>query len=117
MESPPDLIRGTGGRPILQGIIRAHFDVFESEFRDEHGGRSLPQYVVSEFKALTECGDPAYGFTRIRCPSCASDLVLPFSCKGRTFCPSCGGRQMAQTAAHLVDRAVSYTHLTLPTKA
>ena len=33
-------------------------------------------------------------------------MVLPFSCKGRTFCPSCGGRQMAQTAAHLVDRVL-----------
>ncbi|QDV07803.1 hypothetical protein Poly30_33360 [Planctomycetes bacterium Poly30] len=30
--------------------------------------------------------------------------MVPFSCKGRTFCSSCGGRQMAQTAAHLVDR-------------
>ncbi|MFQ5764582.1 MAG: transposase, partial [Rhodospirillales bacterium] len=29
-----------------------------------------------------------------------------FSCKGRAFCPSCGGRRMADTAAHLVDRVL-----------
>jgi hypothetical protein len=27
-------------------------------------------------------------------------------CKGRAFCPSCGGRRMADTAAHLVDRVL-----------
>jgi transposase-like zinc-binding protein len=26
-----------------------------------------------------------------------------FSCKRRGFCPSCGPRRMAETAAHLVD--------------
>ena len=26
-----------------------------------------------------------------------------FSCKGRVWCPGCGGRRMADTAAHLVD--------------
>jgi len=30
-------------------------------------------------------------------------LLVAFSCKGRGFCPSCGGRRMADTAAHLVD--------------
>ncbi len=70
-------------------------------------GRSLPAgYVLREFQALLECGDPAFGFCRLRCPSCATDMVIPFSCKRRTFCPSCGGRQMAQTAAHLVDRVL-----------
>ncbi|MBW1878140.1 MAG: transposase zinc-binding domain-containing protein, partial [Deltaproteobacteria bacterium] len=29
---------------------------------------------------------------------------MSFSCKGRGFCPSCGGRWMCQTAAHLVER-------------
>ncbi len=26
-----------------------------------------------------------------------------FHCKGRGFCPSCGGRRMTERAAHLVD--------------
>jgi Transposase zinc-binding domain len=28
---------------------------------------------------------------------------VPFSCKGRGWCPSCGGRRMTERAAHLVD--------------
>jgi len=28
---------------------------------------------------------------------------VPFSCKGRGFCPSCGGRRMTECAARLVD--------------
>jgi hypothetical protein len=33
--------------------------------------------------------------------------ALPMaSCKGRGVCPSCNGRRMAQTAAHLVDRVI-----------
>jgi hypothetical protein len=31
-------------------------------------------------------------------------FVVTFSCKGRGVYPSCNGRRMAQTAAHLVDR-------------
>jgi hypothetical protein len=30
----------------------------------------------------------------------------PFSCKGRGVCPSCNGRHMAQTAAHLVAHVI-----------
>jgi len=27
--------------------------------------------------------------------SCCQDRIVPFSCKGRGFCPSCGGRHVA----------------------
>ena len=32
--------------------------------------------------------------------------LVAFSCKGRGVCPSCNGRHMAQTAAHLVDHVI-----------
>ena len=38
--------------------------------------------------------------------SCRHEYALPFSCKGRGFCPSCTGRHMAETAAHLVDHVL-----------
>ena len=38
-----------------------------------------------------------------RCTGCGFDRLVPFSCHGRGFCPSCGGRRMAERAAHLVD--------------
>src|SRR5262245_20125057 len=31
------------------------------------------------------------------------ELLLPFSCKRRGFCPSCAARRMAPTAPHLVE--------------
>jgi hypothetical protein len=32
---------------------------------------------------------------------------MAFSCKGRGVCPSCNGRHMTQTAAHLADHVIS----------
>ena len=48
----------------------------------------------------------AHGFLRVRCPACGEERLVPISCKGRGFCPSCGGRRMADTAAWLVDRVL-----------
>ena len=39
---------------------------------------------------------------RLRCDTCALERLVPFSCKGRGFCPSCGGRRMTERAARLV---------------
>jgi hypothetical protein len=44
----------------------------------------------------------AHSFLRLRCDTCHQELLLPFSCKRRGFCPSCAARRMVQTAAHLV---------------
>lgn len=57
-----------------------------------------------ELRAFLDCGIAARGFLRVHCDACGLDRVLPYSCKGRGFCPSCGGRRMADTAAHLADR-------------
>jgi hypothetical protein len=34
---------------------------------------------------------------------CQAEKLVAFSCKRRGFCPSCGARRMAETAALLVD--------------
>lgn len=33
-------------------------------------------------------------------------LAVPSSCRRRGFCPSCGGRRMAERAAYLVDEVL-----------
>ena len=43
---------------------------------------------------------------RCRCDACGHDLLVAFSCKSRTVCPSCAGRRMANTAAAIVDRVL-----------
>lgn len=63
----------------------------------------MPRFVEREFRAFLDCGILAHGFVRVHCDDCGHDRLVAFSCKGRGFCPSCGGRRMADTAARLVD--------------
>jgi hypothetical protein len=63
----------------------------------------LPGFVKEEFDAFLDCGILAGRFPRLRCADCAHEMLVAFSCKRRGFCPSCGARRMAETAAHLVD--------------
>ncbi len=70
-------------------------------------GSGLPDFVKDEFEAFFECGILAHGFLRLRCASCAHEKLVVFSCKRRGFCPSCIGRRMVQTVAHLVDHIIS----------
>ena len=59
------------------------------------------------------------GFLRLRCEQCHAEKLVAFSCKKRGFCPSCGARRMAETAALLADeilpeRPLSQWVLSLP---
>jgi hypothetical protein len=66
----------------------------------------VARFVERELRAYLACGVLAHGFLRVHCDECSHDRLVAFSCKGRGFCPSCGGRRMADTAAHLVDRVL-----------
>jgi hypothetical protein len=44
----------------------------------------------------------------VRCESCHDEKLVAFSCKKRGFCPSCGARRMADSAALLVDEILPY---------
>ncbi|MBW2463939.1 MAG: transposase zinc-binding domain-containing protein [Deltaproteobacteria bacterium] len=68
----------------------------------------MPSFVESEMRSFLECGVLAHGFARFRCDDCGTDRLVAFSCKGRGFCPSCGGRRMTARVAHLVDEGVPY---------
>jgi hypothetical protein len=70
------------------------------------GDRGLPAFVEQEFRDFLTCGLWARGFARFQCVDCHAERFVPFSCKGRGFCPSCGGRRMAERAAHLVDHVL-----------
>jgi len=72
----------------------------------EAAGRPIPGYVEEEFRGYLTCGLLCFGFTRAVCITCRTGFVVAFSCKGRGVCPSCNGRHMAQTAAHLADHVI-----------
>ncbi len=90
-------------RGILYTIVREHLETFLREAARRVDGASLPHFVEQEFRDFLTCGILAHGFARVRCDHCAFERLVPFSCKGRGFCPSCGGRRMTERAAHLVD--------------
>ena len=72
----------------------------------EAAERPVPGYVEDELRGYLECGLLCFGFARALCTGCRTGFVVAFSCKGRGVCPSCNGRHMAQTAAHLVDYVI-----------
>ncbi len=74
--------------------------------RSRAAGAPVARFVEREIRAYLECGVLAHGFLRGHCDACGKDRLVAFSCKGRGFCPSFGGRRMADTAAHLVDRGL-----------
>jgi hypothetical protein len=90
---------------VLHQLVRANLESFLAYARANYDG-GLPRYVEQEFRAYIRCGDFSEGFSRAHCDACGHDLLVAFSCHGRSICPSCCGRRMANVAAHLVDRVL-----------
>jgi len=91
-------------RTLLHRVVREQLEPFLARARArEH---PAPRFIEQELRAFLRCGILAHGFLRLHCDDCGHDRLVPFSCKRRGFCPSCGGRRMADTAAHLVDRVL-----------
>jgi hypothetical protein len=89
---------------LLYQVVAEHLETFLA--RQAERDRPVPGFVEREFRAYLECGILAHGFLRVHCDACGADRLVAFACKGRGFCPSCTGRRMAETAAHLVDRVI-----------
>lgn len=88
-------------KTLLYQLVQEHYPVFKSSLEGQ--GQSLPRYVQREFEDFLQCGRLEYGFLRVRCEDCHHERLVAFSCKRRGFCPSCGARRMAESAALLVD--------------
>ena len=91
---------------LLYQIVQEYWPEFEAELASQ--GRYLPAYVTKEFDEYLKCGRLEHGFLRVRCESCHDEKLVAFSCKKRGFCPSCGARRMADSAALLVDEILPF---------
>ncbi|MBK8974672.1 MAG: transposase [Planctomycetes bacterium] len=91
---------------VLYQVLQQHLATFLARTDAGSGpcAGSIPRFVRRELEDHLRCGQFAAGFARVYCPGCRVDELVAFSCKRRGFCPSCGGRRMADTAAWLVDR-------------
>jgi hypothetical protein len=89
---------------VLYQTVHAELEPFLARARERD--QRPPHFALQELRAYLRCGILAHGFLRLHCDDCRLDRLVPFSCKRRGFCPSCGGRRMADTATHLVDRVL-----------
>jgi len=88
-------------KTLLYQLVSRHYPVFRQQLAED--GRILPDYVQRKFEDYLKCGRLEYGFLRVRCETCHEERLVAFSCRRRGFCPSCGARRMAESAALLVD--------------
>ena len=93
---------------VLYHVIAEHLETFLASLADDPETIGLPAYVERECYDYLRCGILAHGFLRLGCDTCHHEVLVPFSCKRRGFCPSCAGRRMAQMAAHLVERVIPW---------
>ena len=91
---------------MLYGVVRTHLTEFLAAVDAQTDGSGVPAFVVKEFRKFLRCGMLAHGFARVRCGDCAFERLVPFLCKGRAICQSCGGRRMCERAAHLRDHVL-----------
>ena len=85
-------------RTALYRVLFHYFERFlaeyESHFEKEYGFlRPIIKVVVERY---LDCGNPRCGFARIRCPDCGEDRLLMFSCRTRSFCPSCHSKRLEE---------------------
>jgi transposase-like zinc-binding protein/putative transposase len=93
---------------VLYHVIAEYLETFLASYHDDPEATGLPAYVQREFYDYLRCGILAHGFLRLGCDTCKQELLVPFSCKRRGFCPSCAGRRMAQMAAHLIEQVIPW---------
>jgi len=103
---PAVYVRHRPETTLLYQIVHEYWPEFQAELASH--GKTLPTYVTKEFAEYLKCGRLEHGFLRVRCESCHGERLVAFSCKKRGFCPSCGARKMADSAALLVDEVLPH---------
>ena len=93
-------------KSALYQVLQNHLLTFEQEWTDKSDGRTLPGFVTAELHNFLGCGILARGLAQLFCPTCHQRYVVGWSCKGRGFCPSCGGRRMNAGGLSLVDHVL-----------
>ncbi len=91
--------------PVMTSIYQRTLDRM-SRCRVAHGCAGAA--VKKEFDEYLKCGRLEHGFLRVRCETCHDEKLVAFSCKRRGFCPSCGARRMADSAALLIDEVLPH---------
>jgi hypothetical protein len=103
--------------PLFQ-LVERHLEellrVWPTRFIRSHGPlRPVVERVLREF---LRCGLLEHGFARLWCSECRRSVLVAFSCRGRSFCPSCEKKRQLLWAEWLCEEVlakVAHRHLVL----
>jgi hypothetical protein len=94
----------------LEELLR----VWPTRFARQHG--PLRPVVERVLRGFLTCGVVSHGFARLWCPACRTSVLCPFSCRGRSFCPSCEKKRQLLWAEWLQEKVlapVPHRHIVL----
>src|SRR6267142_1504370 len=111
--APSSYVPHDPSQTVLYRVVADHLETFLASLDADPDAKGLPAYVERELYDYLQGGVLAHGFLWLGCDTCHKELLLAFSCKRRGFCPSCAGRRMAQTAAHLVEQVMPWVPIPL----
>jgi hypothetical protein len=95
-------------RTVLSNVMAEHLETLLASRHDDPNAKGFPAYGARELSDDLQGGILAYGFLRLGCDTGKKEVLLPRSWKRWGVCPSCAGRRMAQTAAHVVERVMPW---------
>lgn len=75
--------------------------MWPERFAKPHG--PLRPVVERVLRGFLTCGIVSHGFARCVCETCHAHVAIPFSCRGRSFCPSCEKKRQLLWAEWLRD--------------
>lgn len=107
----PSYERAGPQETTLYAVVRDNLATLYGAVDDGVMAIALPKFVRKELDGYLECGILCRGFARLRCGECEETRLVAFRCKGRGFCPSCMGRRMSATAAHLIEDVIPYVNV------
>jgi hypothetical protein len=95
-------------KEIVEDSMEELVRVWDDRFRDQYG--AFPARVQELLARFLECGDLHYGFVRLRCvnSNChkKDERIVPYSCRARGLCPSCGQRRAIEWAERMVEEVL-----------
>jgi hypothetical protein len=67
-------------------LVERFFPQFEAVYQERYQERYgfWRPIIATAVARFLECGDLKQGFARVRCPKCRHEILVAFSCRGRS---------------------------------
>jgi len=99
---------------LVEQHLEEFLRVYPERFAKQHG--PLRPVVERVLRGFLMCGLVEHGFARLWCGTCRTSVLCPFSCRGRSFCPSCEKKKQLVWAEWLQKEVLEPVPLGPPEK-